>query len=139
MARIFAVGVLTLALGCAGREEPDDEGGDSGGAGTGASDVGESGADETGVGGEGSGDPTGSDEGGSAGESGTGGTRDPVACGATVCDAGQYCVAPCCGGDGSPCMPPPPYCIDPADAACGSGYCICGGELQDGTIHCTCA
>lgn len=82
---------------------------------------------------------------GTSSASGTTSEGMPAQCGGIVCEVGQYCVAPCCGGAPEPtegCVPPPAFCVAPADVECNDAGCQaenCFGELVGGVIECTCA
>jgi hypothetical protein len=66
-----------------------------------------------------------------------------IECGSETCGTGQVCARPCCGGspEPTPCKPPPPFCVDHAEA-CTGDFCStmgCTGDLDGRDILCTCA
>jgi hypothetical protein len=54
----------------------------------------------------------------------------PFACGSTQCNANQYCVNPCCGGEAPQCVPAPDSGVCPAGTTSGT----CPGTETPGCI-----
>lgn len=130
VAVLLAVASVIAACGSSGDGEPAGHGGSSAGsggatAGSGGSSAGVGGS-RAGAGGSaaGHGGSTAGSGGASAGSSGAGGTGGELACGASVCGAGQYCVFPCCGGAPPPCFQAPESGECPVGSHVGS--CIGG-------------
>ncbi len=133
VAVLLTVVSVVAACGSSGDGEPAAHGGSS--AGSGGATAGSAGS-SAGLGGSpagsggsaaGSGGSAAGSGGASAGTSGSGAGGDEngdLACGASVCGPGQYCVFPCCGGAPPPCFPAPQGGMCPAGSH--AGFCISG-------------
>ncbi|MEM6990266.1 MAG: hypothetical protein AAF721_07210 [Myxococcota bacterium] len=138
------------AADSAGDDDQADDGGGSGqvdGDGTdegGGDGTSEGGGDGTSEGGS---DGAGTSDGGETGGDSSGDTGRPVECGPVTCEAGDVCVAPCCGGPAPACEPANPdgTCaagsvpVDPAECGlgCEADNCCMPGPCTPPPSYCT--